>query len=44
MEAVWPQLGPWNTHLGLAIKVAETGKLTYLGYQAVTANGPVTPG
>ncbi len=34
LEMVWPQLGPWNNHLGLAIKVAETGQLAYLGYRA----------
>ncbi len=44
LETVWPQLGPWNTHLGLAIKVAETGKLAYLGYQAVVVDRPATPG
>jgi hypothetical protein len=34
LETVWPQLGPWSSHLGLAIQVAETGQLAYLGYRA----------
>jgi hypothetical protein len=41
LEAVWPQLGQWNNHLGLAIRVAETGQLAYLGYRAFApAEGP----
>ncbi len=43
LGTVWPQLGPWSTHLGLATKVAETGKLAYLGYQAVVVDRPATP-
>lgn len=34
-EVLWPQIGPCNDYLGLAIRVAETGQLAYLGYRAV---------
>jgi hypothetical protein len=40
LEQVWPQIRPWREVLGVALTVAEGGRVAYLGYQAYATPTP----